>query len=479
MISLLKQFGAKVYGSAVAWTLLFALVRGFGNLLVLPLMLKLLPPEHLGLWYVFLSMAGISSLLDMGFFASMSRATAYLWAGADKIEKFGVSTSSENLATALVPNYRLLADLVKTMRVYYVGLGVVVTGLIGVLGTQWILHKTYSLTNTRMILAAWIIFLLGILVNTVSGMWHPLLSGINQVRLNQQILLWSLVCNYAVTAIGLLCGLGLLAPVLGYLLMGVVSRTVAQYKFNELSQGKSHAHVARWSAELLATLWPTAWRTGVVTLGIYATLSASTLICTAYLGLRTTASFGLSSQLALAAVSVATAFTLVKLPLIAQMHVRGQAREIAAIIFPRLRWYCLVYAALSLAGIFLGNRVLLGTLHSKTPLLSTGLLAALFIVIGLEGHHGIFRELALTANQNPFARPVVISGIIVVILSLILVRWIGLWGLILAPGLVQICFNNWWTVLVGLRSIESSPVGYLSSLVGLRRLRITRASSNS
>src|SRR5581483_12488414 len=100
----------------------------------------------------------------------------------------------------------------------------------------------------------------------------------------------------------------------------------------------------------------------------------------------------------------------------------------------------------------------------------------LFIVIGLEGHHGIFREVALTANQNPFARPVVISGLIIVLLSLVLVRWIGLWGLIVAPGLVQICFNNWWTVLVGLRSIESSPGYYVSWLVGLRRPQITSAS---
>ena len=81
------------------------------------------------------------------------------------------------------------------------------------------------------------------------------------------------------------------------------------------------------------------------------------------------------------------------------------------------------------------------------------LLIGLFVVIGLEGHHAIFREITLTSHRNPFALPVVLSGILIGILTLVLVRWIGLWGLILAPGLVQICFNNWWTVLVGLHSM--------------------------
>jgi O-antigen/teichoic acid export membrane protein len=466
MSPLLKKFAARVYGSAVAWTLLFAVVRGVGNLLVLPLMLKKLPQEHLGLWYLFLSLAGLCGLLDMGFYASLSRATAYLWAGAQKLDKFGVTPIEQSSDAGIAPNYRLLAELVKTMRFYYVGLALLVTTLMGALGTMWILHKTEHLTSIHTVMWAWGLFLLGILINTISYMWHPLLSGINQVRLNQQILLWSLICNYTVTVIGLIGGLGLFAPVTGYLIMGLVARTAAQIKFAHFSKAKLYARAAKWSAELLRTLWPIAWRTGVVSLGIYATLNASTLVCAAFLGLRVTASFGLSSQLAIAAMWLASAFTTVKLPIIAQMQARGKNRDIPGIIFPRVRYYWFVYITLSLAAISLGPVILHNVLHSKTPLLASGPLIALFIFVGLEGHHAIFREIALTANQNPFAKPVIISGLLIVLLSIILVRWIGLWGLILAPGIVQLCFNNWWTVLVGLRSMGSSAGDYFKGLFG-------------
>ena len=432
-------------------------------------MLHKLPQEELGFWYVFLSLAGLSALVDMGFFPSMSRITAYLWVGAKQIDKLGITPVQEEAGSILTPNYRLLADLVKTMRLYYLVLGAFISLILGIFGTNWIMHKAQHLADTRTIIGAWLLFLPAVFVNVASGMWHPLLSGINQVRLNQQILIWSLIANYVITLVGLLVGIGLFAPVAGYLAMGFLSRAAAQAKFHQLSQGHVYSKTARWSRELLSTLWPTAWRTGVVTMGIYATLHASTLICTAYLGLKATASYGLSQQLALAAISVATGFFIVKIPIIAQLRARGKTHEISKIVFPRMRWFWAVYIALAAAVIFFGEALLRDFFHSKTPLLPTSLLIGLFAVIGLEGHHAIFREITLTSHRNPFAAPVVISGALIVLLSLILVQWIGLWGLILAPGVIQICFNNWWTVVVGLRSMENSGEDYVFGLLGLNR----------
>ena len=361
------------------------------------------------------------------------------------------------------PNYRLLADLVKTMQIYYRGIGILITVLMGIFGTLWIQHKAHLLPDANEVLWAWLLFLAGIFVNITSGMWHPLLSGINQVRLNQQVFVIGLIANYLTIAIGLLLGAGLFAPVAGFFLMGAISRGAARYKFNQFTEAKEYAATARWSAKLLRGLWPTAWRTGIVTLGIYATLNLGTLICSAFLGLKAAASYGLSMQLVLAAVAIAASFIAVKLPIIAQMHALGKSCEIGNLVFPRMRWFWVVYIGLALFTIIFGDRVIHGWFHSKTPLLSTPLLIGLFIVTGLEGHHGLFRELAVTAHRNPFSVPVVVSGILIVLLSLFVSRRIGLWGLILVPGIIQLSFNNWWTVLIGLRSMGSSIGDYLGA----------------
>jgi len=65
IIQTLRGTALRLYDSAVAWTLIFTAVRSCGNLLVLPLMLNKLPPEDLGFWYVFLSLLGLSALVDM------------------------------------------------------------------------------------------------------------------------------------------------------------------------------------------------------------------------------------------------------------------------------------------------------------------------------------------------------------------------------------------------------------------------------
>ncbi len=248
--------------------------------------------------------------------------------------------------------------------------------------------------------------------------------------------------------------------------MGLISRALAQRAFSRASRPADY-NSARWSSKILASLWPTAWRTGMVTLGIYATLIVGTLICTAYLGVKTTASFGLSMQLALAAVSVA-----------GLCHSENSAHcsvactrpliEISQIVFSRVRWFWIVYICLAMVAMLFGQRILHDLLHSRTFLLPTPVLIALFVVIGLEGHHGIFREVALTAHENPFAMPVVVSGILIVCLAWVLVQWIGIWGLVVAPGIVQICFNNWWTVAVGFRSFGASWRDYLFGLFRFR-----------
>ncbi len=464
MVNLLQRISARVYSSAVAWSLVFTAIRAGGNLLVLPLMLHKLSPEDLGLWYVFLSLGGMASLVDFGFYPTMSRVTAFLWAGAEKIHETGVQPVRSSGADPPEPNYRLLADLVKTMQIYYRGIGLLITVLMGIFGTLWIQHKAHLLPDANQVLWAWFLFLAGIFVNITSGMWHPLLSGINQVRLNQQVFVVGLIANYLTIAIGLFLGAGLLAPVAGFFLMGAISRAAARHKFNQFTEAKKHATTARWSAQLLRGLWPTAWRTGIVTLGIYATLSLGTLICSTFLGLKAAASYGLSMQLMLAAVAIASSFIAVKIPLVAQMHALGKEDEIGRIVFPRMRWFWVVYIGLAILTAVFGDHVLQGWFRSQTPLLSTPLLIALFLVGALEGHHGIFRELAVAAHRNPFAIPVIVSGILIVILSLLLVPRIGIWALVLVPGIVQISFNNWWTVLVGLRSMGNSTSDYLKGL---------------
>src|SRR5438552_4860384 len=105
--------------SAVAWSLAAAALRALGGVLVLPLMVRKVPSERLGLWYVFLSLQGIAALFDLGFSPAVTRAAGYLWGGAQQLKKFGVARVETDDRANAPPNYPLLASLVATMRLYY------------------------------------------------------------------------------------------------------------------------------------------------------------------------------------------------------------------------------------------------------------------------------------------------------------------------------------------------------------------------
>src|ERR1700687_134867 len=110
------QLGREVFvrarQSAVAWSLLGTILRIIGGLIVLPLSARKLTSDHLGLWYVFLSLQGIATLFDLGFSPAVVRAAGYLWAGARQLRPFGVQPIQESYERGAGPNYDLLGHLV-------------------------------------------------------------------------------------------------------------------------------------------------------------------------------------------------------------------------------------------------------------------------------------------------------------------------------------------------------------------------------
>src|SRR5437870_9541404 len=117
VVTRLVRFGfSRTSQSAVAWSLLAAAFRALSGVLVLPLMVRKIPSEHLGLWYVFLSLQGIAALFDLGFSPAVTRAAGYIWAGAADLQKFGIARRDPADPSDIRPNYELLNGLVATMR---------------------------------------------------------------------------------------------------------------------------------------------------------------------------------------------------------------------------------------------------------------------------------------------------------------------------------------------------------------------------
>lgn len=463
-VRIVRQLFSKIFRTAVAWSFLATALRFGSALFVLPLVLRRVPSEELGLWYVFLSFGALATLVDFGFAPTISRVTAYLWAGARELTPYGLPRDvdlSEQFSDAR-PNLPLLSRLIAALKAYYALLGSVAFLLLLTLGGWWIYKKTAELPNAHSLRIAFVVYAIAVALNLVGGMWLYALNGINRVRESLQLNVSVAVENYAIAIGGLLGGLRIWALVIGNLAMGVTERLVGRFLFRKYSRIEN----SRADMHMLGVLWPNAWRTGIVTVATYCGLQANTLVCSAFLGLKITGSYGLTLQAITLLVAVSSVWVAVKFPFINQLRAQGRLQEIAHLFRQRITLAMLTYLLGACVLLFFGRPVLT-LLDTKTQFLPVPLLATMLIIYMLEAHHSLYAVLVFSENVNPFVIPAIISGTLIVTFSLLLTPKIGIWGMLLSQGIVQLCFNNWWPVVRGIRGLAVSPREYWASFLAL------------
>lgn len=88
---------------------------------------------------------------------------------------------------------------------------------------------------------------------------------------------------------------------------------------------------------------------------------------------------------------------------------------------------------------------------SDTKFLERSMIVVLLIISYLECNHAMSAGFISADNRIPFFLPSIISGVATVILLWIFLDFynLSLWGMILAPGIAQLAYQNWkWPSVV-------------------------------
>jgi O-antigen/teichoic acid export membrane protein len=314
---------------------------------------------------------------------------------------------------------------------------------------------------------AWVAYTSGCSLNFVAGFWLALLSGINRVRLAQQIQLSASIVNQIVSLAGVLAGLSAWALVIGNIAMGVTVFIAARTSVRACTGLRSiPASAADWS--LVGVLWPNAWRMALVSVGGYCLTYANTLVCSSMIDLSHTASYGLSLQLIGMTAALSGAWVQVILPSLSARRVDSDGTTIAGKFAKRIRLFFLTYAAGGVLVVTAGPWML-NAVGAMTPLLPRLQLALMALYVFLEVHHTLYGALVLTENRNPFVVLALVSGACSIALSIMLTPRFGVWGLLVAPGIVQALCSNWWVVLRGIRGLGIPVRQYVRIVMALDR----------
>ncbi|MFN3557886.1 MAG: O-unit flippase-like protein [Brevundimonas sp.] len=419
------------------------------GLLLLPLIVARFSPAEVGLWYVFLTLQGLIVLLDFGFQPTIARAFASAFAGARTLLRQGLDTDSHS-----EPNYPLVREIIDVARRLYglLSIGVVLLMATGGLAFVWFLAGRDGIPLAE-VLPAWLLFSAAMGL-TVYLLWiSPLLLGAGRVAANYRFLAVNRLTFTVAAAVMLSNGVGLIALPIAVIFGSLAGRLVASASMSDILR-RASAFTAAQGDHLLKTLWHNASRMGVISASGFLAIRANVFVVSIYAGLGPSASYSISLQLLTSLMSVSLLPSQILMPRAVAARIRSDQPALQRIFWITTLTAVGVFGAGLVSLLFVGP-FLLDLVGSNVNLLPTGLFAILGAIMLLETNHANSSMLIATSNIVPFTKAAIISGLSIAILSPAL-AWAGLGiaGVILAQGGVQLAYNNWAWPLLAWRQVR-------------------------
>ncbi|MBB3195165.1 O-unit flippase-like protein [Roseateles terrae] len=424
--------------SDLRWGYLAQALNVGAGLLLLPAVVRSLPSEDVGIWFVFITLTSLAQLLELGFLPTIARNTAYLFAGARSLTGQGVPTDMH--ATGQV-DPALLADLTQAARRIYQWVALLGGLILMTAGSLYVLSVMTPTQDRSLVLGAWWLYAAGNICNFYYGYVNGLLQGRGDVASANQVVIVTRASMLVAGILALSVGSGLLGLGAATFLASVSGRFVAMRFFRRgaIALPERSRETIQRTVKLL---WHNASRLGVVQLGAFLIQRANVLVASSFLGVSAAASLGLTVTILMTLSGVAAVILQVRMPRLASAQATRDVNSLRGLYGEIWLIACGAFFAGLLILVVAGNWIL-QSLHSKTLLLPTPLLCLLGVIMLLELNHSLAAGYLTTRNHVPFVRAGLLSGVLICLTSLALVKPFGVAGLIAAQGVVQLAYNNW------------------------------------
>ncbi|MCS6136731.1 hypothetical protein G3496_17580 [Shewanella baltica] len=421
------------------------------GILLLPVLVVTLNSEELGLWYVFMAMVSLAQLLEFGFQPTIARQAAYIYNGATEIKRSGLPTTVPGQL-----DIDLLVNLIHSSKFIYRWIAILVAFLLCGMGSLYIYTLNYS-GDLPTAYASWFLFAGASVITFYYGYFNALLQGRGDITLVNKVIVVSRVFFALLAIILLLLKFSLLAIALASLVSCIINRVLISRAF--YNGENKYLKKMQSNVNLNKILWTNTWRLGLVQLGAFLIQRGNMFIAATYFGLTVAASYGLTMQLSMLIMTLASQLTALQLPKMNALQSAGNKLELRN-IYSSSVLVAFILSILGFVGLTLLGDPILTLIGSETKLINSQLLALLGLVLLLEIHHSISATYLTTTNQVPFLKAALVSGLGVTVFSFVLVYWggLGVTGLIVGQGIVQLCFNNWYWPKIAMQDLNLSPV---------------------
>lgn len=428
----------------VIWNYAATFLKIAASSLLLPFILKVMPPETVGIWSVFITINALNSIFDFGFNAAFTRNLTYVFSGIQKLEVTGFSALNKNQATSV--DYGLLKGVISSMKWFYTRISIIYFLLLSTLGT-WYIHtliKDYHGNHTEVYIA-WALLCTINTVNIGTVYYDSLLQGRGLVKKSKQILIISQLVYLAIAVVLIYAGKGLIAVVAAQASSVIIVRWLSHRFFftQELSRTLNKA-TERPRNEILKAVYPNAVKIGLTTLGGVLVQRSALVIGSLYLTLEEIASYGITLQVVNLIGGLASVYTLTYQAKIVHMRVLSNTDSIKKIYIKGQYILLATFLAGGLSLLVAGDWAL-DLINSKTRLLPP-MLTLLALFLSLEQTNlSVAGNILSTKNIVPFFRASIISGLAIIAGLLICFEFFsaGITAMLVIPLMTDFAYQAW------------------------------------
>jgi len=440
----------------VVWNYIGTAFSMSSQFLLLPFLLLYLSNEELGLWYIFLAISSVVALFDFGFSPTFGRNVTYCWSGAERLTKEGCEYS-ENKEV----NYKLLKKIIITCRILYALISSIALGLIGSIGTLYIIHLSGDLEGYNHLIA-WAIFCIAVFLNLYFGYFLALLRGVGALYKVNHATIFSRLAQILITILLLFLGWGLIGASIGFLMNGIILRFICQNAFYKHQGIKSNLDAVEEKItkkevfDSYRIVSYNAYKEGIVSLSNYLASQSSSIIASLFLSLAQTGIYAISLQFATAIANLSASLVLAQRPALQSAFISGDEKSVKKLTINGMFVYYFLYFFGVLSVVLLVFPLL--RLVRPDVIFDLPIFFGLAIYIFLWKNQSLFAAYIGNTNRVPYMKAFFLSSILGVIVSIIFVYYLnfGLWGIILGPGVVQLGYNNWKWMFFVLNEIQVS-----------------------
>lgn len=411
------------------------------GVILLPFILHKLSADTVGIWNVFQTVVYLTLVIDFGFRPSFSRTISFIFTGVRTFQRDGVEQVTDDTV-----DYGILKATIRVMqRLYrYMAIGTLLFFLLGGTAYMYFLLNKYS-GNVQDAWVAWFMLVGLNAFNLYTYYYDALLQGKGYIRQLQQINILA-QSVYLLVAIALIeCGLGLTAIVSAQILNIIIKR-VGAYKVFYTAEMKQHLAEATEAdgKPIIKAVAPNAIKSGLTGLGGMLVNRSALLIGGVFLSLEQLACYGITIQVLEILNRCATVVYQSFIPKLAECRAQKDYSGLSRYYRYNVLSIVVMFVLGGTALVLLGNWAL-GIIGSNTTFVCTSMLLVMLIISFLETNHATAAGFIQADNRIPFFIPSLVSGAATVALLYVFLsvfQW-GLWGMILAPGIAQLCYQNW------------------------------------